>query len=53
MEEPAVHHQAGEAELAQEEVRQEKNNKLRKEFAQHANAFYSWLMDMGPQRLKV
>merc|ERR1711971_1311497 len=33
------------AELAQEEVRQEKNDKLRKEFARHANAFYSWLTE--------
>ena len=33
------------AELAGEEVRQEENDKLRKEFARHANAFYSWLTD--------
>ena len=33
------------AELAQEEVRQEENDKLRKEFARHANAFYSWLTE--------
>merc|ERR1712107_725142 len=35
----------GDAELAQEEVRQEENDKLRKEFARHANAFYSWLTE--------
>merc|ERR1711878_1069 len=33
------------AELAAEEVRQEENDKLRKEFARHANAFYSWLTE--------
>merc|ERR1712179_798559 len=33
------------AELAQEEVRQEENDKLRKEFARHANAFYQWLTE--------
>ena len=33
------------AELAQEEVRQEENDKLRKEFARHANAFYAWLTE--------
>merc|ERR1711994_593621 len=27
------------------EVRQEENDKLRKEFARHANAFYSWLTE--------
>merc|ERR1719249_647725 len=32
-------------ELAQEEVRQEENDKLRKEFARHANAFYGWLTE--------
>merc|ERR1719511_551828 len=32
-------------ELAQEEVRQEENDKLRKEFARHANAFYAWLTE--------
>merc|ERR1711872_1091614 len=30
------------AELAQEEVRQEENDKLRKEFARYANSFYQW-----------
>merc|ERR1719458_2417782 len=33
------------AELAAKEVRQEENDKLRKEFARHANAFYSWLTE--------
>merc|ERR1711971_725128 len=33
------------AELAQEEVRQEENDKLRKEFARLANSFYSWLTE--------
>merc|ERR1739838_550890 len=33
------------AELVQEEVRQEENDKLRKEFARHANAFYQWLTE--------
>merc|ERR1712018_434672 len=32
-------------ELAQEEVRQEENDKLRKEFARLANSFYSWLTE--------
>merc|ERR1719277_2652900 len=32
-------------ELAQEEVRQVENDKLRKEFARHANAFYAWLTE--------
>ena len=31
--------------LAQEEVRQEENDKLRKEFARLANSFYSWLTE--------
>merc|ERR1712242_216661 len=33
------------AELAGEEVRQEENDELRKEFARHANAFYGWLTE--------
>merc|ERR1711971_231963 len=33
------------AELGQEAVRQEENDKLRKEFARHANQFYHWLTD--------
>merc|ERR1712004_78242 len=33
------------AELAQEEVRQEENDKLRKEFARHANNFHAWLTE--------
>merc|ERR1711997_366387 len=32
-------------ELAQEEVRQEENDKLRKEFARLANSLYSWLTE--------
>ena len=31
--------------ITQEEVRQEENDKLRKEFAKFANAFYHWLTD--------
>ena len=33
------------AELGQEAVRQEENDKLRKEFARHANQFYHWLTE--------
>merc|ERR1711971_1474761 len=33
------------AELAQEAVRQEENDKLRKEFARHANQFHHWLTE--------
>merc|ERR1719273_1963637 len=32
-------------ELAQEALRQEENDKLRKEFARHANSFYAWLTE--------
>lgn len=32
-------------ELAKEAQRQEENDKLRKEFAKHANAFHHWLTD--------
>lgn len=32
-------------ELAKEAQRQEENDKLRKEFAKHANAFHQWLAD--------
>lgn len=32
-------------ELAKEAQRQEENDKLRKEFAKHANAFHSWLTE--------
>merc|ERR1719249_211276 len=39
-------------ELAQEEVRQEENDKLRKEFARHANAFYSWLTETRAQMME-
>ncbi|XP_078606063.1 spectrin alpha chain, non-erythrocytic 1-like isoform X24 [Branchiostoma floridae x Branchiostoma japonicum] len=34
-----------EAELNKEKVRQEENDKLRRQFAQHANAFHSWLQE--------
>merc|ERR1739844_407356 len=34
-----------ENELAKEAIRQEDNDKLRKEFAKHANAFHGWLTD--------
>merc|ERR1739844_307203 len=33
------------AELAKEALRQEENDKLRKEFAKHANNFHSWLTE--------
>ena len=31
--------------LSPVQVRQQENDKLRKEFARHANAFYSWLTE--------
>merc|ERR1712051_736393 len=34
-----------ETELDKEAIRQEENDKLRKEFAQHANSFHSWLTE--------
>merc|ERR1712025_834058 len=40
------------SELAQEEVRQEENDKLRKEFARHANAFYQWLTETRAQLME-
>lgn len=40
------------AELAKEAVRQEANDKLRKEFAKHANAFHSWLTDTRSQMME-
>jgi len=40
------------AELAQEEVRQEENDKLRKEFARHSNAFYAWLTESRAQMME-
>ena len=40
------------SELAQEEVRQEENDKLRKEFARHANAFYSLLTETRAQMME-
>lgn len=33
------------SELAKEALRQEENDKLRKEFAKHANAFHTWLTE--------
>jgi len=39
-------------ELAQEEVRQVENDKLRKEFAKHANAFYAWLTESRQQMME-
>ena len=32
-------------ELGKEAQRQDENDKLRKEFAKHANLFYKWLTD--------
>jgi len=32
-------------ELAKEAQRQQENDKLRKEFAKHANAFHQWLTE--------
>jgi len=40
------------AELAQEEVRQEENDKLRKEFARYANSFYQWLTESRQQMME-
>jgi len=40
------------AELAQEEVRQEENDKLRKEFARYANKFYAWLTESRAQMME-
>ena len=34
-----------ETELDKEAIRQEENDKLRKDFAKHANAFHGWLTD--------
>ncbi|XP_066294881.1 spectrin alpha chain, non-erythrocytic 1-like isoform X28 [Branchiostoma lanceolatum] len=34
-----------EAELNKEKLRQDENDKLRRQFAQHANAFHSWLQE--------
>ena len=33
------------SDLDKEALRQEQNDKLRKEFAQHANSFHSWLTE--------
>ena len=40
------------AELAQEEVRQEENDKLRKEFAKYSNTFYAWLTESRAQMME-
>merc|ERR1712142_150746 len=40
------------AELAREEVRQEENDKLRKEFARYANSFYQWLTESRQQMME-
>eukprot|EP00095_Tigriopus_kingsejongensis_P005059 maker-scaffold330_size203968-snap-gene-0.18 protein:Tk05059 transcript:maker-scaffold330_size203968-snap-gene-0.18-mRNA-1 annotation:"spectrin alpha chain" len=40
------------AELAKEAVRQEANDKLRKEFAQYANTFHAWLTDTRSQMME-
>lgn len=37
--------QERELELQKEQRRQEENDKLRQEFAQHANAFHQWLQE--------
>ncbi len=39
------------AELAKEAARQEDNDKLRKEFAKHANAFHAWLTESRAQMM--
>ncbi len=40
------------AELAKEAVRQEENDKLRLEFAKHANAFHTWLTESRAQMME-
>lgn len=42
---PLVLLQERELELQKEQRRQEENDKLRQEFAQHANAFHQWLQE--------
>lgn len=37
--------QERELELQKEQRRQEENDKLRQEFAQHANAFHQWIQE--------
>ncbi|KAI2651505.1 Spectrin alpha chain, non-erythrocytic 1 [Labeo rohita] len=39
-----------ELELQKEQRRQEENDKLRQEFAQHANAFHQWLQETSPEK---
>ncbi|XP_077865919.1 spectrin alpha chain, non-erythrocytic 1-like [Saccoglossus kowalevskii] len=41
-----------ESELNKEMRRQEENDKLRKEFAQHANAFHAWLQETRAQMVE-
>merc|ERR1712117_895924 len=40
------------AELARENLRQEENDKLRLEFAKHANAFHTWLTETRAQMME-
>ena len=40
------------AELARENLRQEENDKLRLEFAKHANAFHTWLTESRSQMME-
>jgi spectrin alpha len=40
------------AELAKEALRQEENDRLRKEFAKHANAFHAWLTETRSQMME-
>lgn len=40
-------------ELAKEAQRQEENDKLRKEFAKHANAFHQWLTETRYDSFKI
>lgn len=42
---PSARVQERELELQKEQRRQEENDKLRQEFAQHANAFHQWLQE--------
>lgn len=42
---PPFRLQERELELQKEQRRQEENDKLRQEFAQHANAFHQWIQE--------
>ena len=44
--------QERDAELAKEAVRQDENDKLRKEFARNANAFHAWLTESRAQMME-